>query len=122
MMNASGTGFIRAEGRRLIDGEGKPLLLRGVGLGNWLLVYVVFDLHGTPGGQTGANIDDSVNDHPDLFTDPVQRNRTIALWVMLAERYKHDDIIAGTLDKNIQFDKSLLVVDESNASIQYLSE
>ncbi|UKS25536.1 hypothetical protein LOZ80_28705 [Paenibacillus sp. HWE-109] len=26
------------------------------------------------------------------------------------------------LDKNIQFDKSLLVVDESNASIQYLSE
>ncbi|WP_036632061.1 cellulase family glycosylhydrolase [Paenibacillus alginolyticus] len=192
MMNASGTGFIRADGRRLVDGKGKPLLLRGVGLGNWLLpegymwkftgeggdrprriaqriseligedealqfwetfyeryvteadvrrmaeegynsvrlpinapfaleegtngsyieshlqlidrcinwcrsygLYVVLDLHGAPGGQTGANIDDSVNDHPDLFTDPVQRNLTIALWVMLAERYKHDDIIAG---------------------------
>jgi endoglucanase len=187
-----GTGFIRAQGRQLLDGGGNPLLLRGVGLGNWLLpegymwkfsgdrgdrprriaqriceligeekaaqfwdmfyeryvteadvrrmaeegynsvrlpinapfileeaadggyieshlrlidqfvewcrsysLYVVLDLHGAPGGQTGANIDDSVNDHPDLFTDPVHRKRTVDLWVMLANRYKDDPIIAG---------------------------
>ncbi|SEC01744.1 cellulase family glycosylhydrolase [Paenibacillus sp. GP183] len=187
-----GTGFIRAHGRQLLDGDGKPLLLRGVGLGNWLLpegymwkfsgdrgdrprriaqriceligeekaaefwdtfyeryvteadvrrmaeegynsvrlpinapfileeaadgdyieshlrlidqfvewcrtysLYVVLDLHGAPGGQTGANIDDSLNDHPDLFTDPEQRKLTVDLWVMLAKRYKDDPIIAG---------------------------
>ncbi len=29
-------GFVRAEGTQLVDDDG-PLLLRGVGLGNWLL-------------------------------------------------------------------------------------
>lgn len=33
---SSRTGFVRAEGTRLVDDQG-PLLLRGVGLGNWLL-------------------------------------------------------------------------------------
>ncbi|MEW9553238.1 glycoside hydrolase family 5 protein [Nonomuraea sp. NPDC050783] len=31
------TGFVRAEGARLVDGAGVPVRLRGVGLGNWLL-------------------------------------------------------------------------------------
>ncbi len=31
------TGFVRAEGGRLVDGAGRPVLLRGVGLGGWLL-------------------------------------------------------------------------------------
>ena len=30
------SGFVRADGRRLVDDDG-PLLLRGVGIGNWLL-------------------------------------------------------------------------------------
>lgn len=30
-------GFVRREGTGLVDGAGRPLLLRGVGLGNWLL-------------------------------------------------------------------------------------
>ncbi|RZI88127.1 MAG: hypothetical protein EOO67_13505, partial [Microbacterium sp.] len=29
-------GFVRAEGTRIVDDSG-PLLLRGVGLGNWML-------------------------------------------------------------------------------------
>jgi endoglucanase len=200
MTNTHGTGFVRAHGRQLVDGDGRRLLLRGVGLGNWLLpegymwkftgekgdrprriaarireligeekavkfweifydryvteadvqrmaqegfnsvrlpinapfilaeetdegadnrtnsayiephlqlidrfidwcrtygLYVILDLHGAPGGQTGANIDDSVNDHPDLFTDLLQRKRTIDLWVMLAKRYRDDPIVAG---------------------------
>jgi aryl-phospho-beta-D-glucosidase BglC (GH1 family) len=29
-------GFVRAQGKELIDPDGKPLLLRGINLGNWL--------------------------------------------------------------------------------------
>ena len=31
------TGFVHAEGRHLYDGNGKPLTLRGVNLGNWFI-------------------------------------------------------------------------------------
>ena len=30
-------GYVHAEADRLVDGRGTPLLMRGVGLGNWLL-------------------------------------------------------------------------------------
>src|SRR6266446_5410891 len=30
-------------------------------------IYVIIDMHGAPGGQTGANIDDSATDQPALF-------------------------------------------------------
>lgn len=185
-------GFIKAEGRKLKNGEGREILLRGVGLGNWLLpegymwcfpnqgdrprriermiqeligedksklfwetyyeryiseddirqiatagfnsvrvpinsrflfegdekterynechlkyidtlidwcktyqIYVILDLHGAPGGQTGANIDDSENDQPDLFTYERNKQLTVALWRMLARRYKDEWIVAG---------------------------
>ena len=32
-------------------------------------LYAFIDLHGAPGGQTGANIDDCVDDVPRLFLD-----------------------------------------------------
>ena len=50
------------EGFRLLDD-----LVRWCGKHN---VYVIIDMHGAPGGQTGANIDDSANDQPELFMDP----------------------------------------------------
>ena len=53
------------------------------------------DLHGAPGGQTGANIDDSERDLPELFTDRRNAERTVALWRLLAERYKDEWIVAG---------------------------
>lgn len=56
-------------------------------------LYVVLDLHGAPGGQTGANIDDSLG-WPDLFTDRRNEELTIALWVELARRYRDDPTIA----------------------------
>lgn len=191
MDNNDVSGFIRADGKRVLNGDGKDIILRGVGFGSWLLpegymwkfpvggdrprkietmikeligeekatlfwdtyveryideidirevakqgfnsvrlpinardilveehgvtfnekrlariqqviewcraykIYVILDLHGAPGGQTGANIDDSENDLPELFT--VRRNQelTIAIWRMFAERYKDDWIIAG---------------------------
>src|SRR4051794_9437615 len=156
-------GFVHAESGRLVDAAGRELLLRGVGLGNWLLpegymwrfgpgaespreiealvarlagadyaagfwprfrdafiteadiariaasgfdhvrlpinsrviqtedgepieegyalidrligwcrrhrLWVLLDLHGAPGGQTGTNIDDSPRNLPELFMD-----------------------------------------------------
>ncbi|MBJ6363958.1 glycoside hydrolase family 5 protein [Paenibacillus sp. GCM10012307] len=184
-------GFLRANGEQIVNGDGEPLLLRGVGLGNWMLpegymwkffkgadrprrieklisdligetnaeqfwkrfhddyiteadirkmaeeglnsvrlainsrhiieddeplrwkadrigridrliewcrdyqLYVILDLHGAPGGQTGANIDDSEQDQPGLFQSEEMRERTIRLWRMLAERYKDEWIVGG---------------------------
>src|SRR4051794_10528752 len=31
------SGFVHVQGTEIVDGDGRPLLLRGVGLGNWLL-------------------------------------------------------------------------------------
>ncbi|MEV7007952.1 cellulase family glycosylhydrolase [Streptosporangium sp. NPDC051022] len=183
------TGFVRADGPRLTDGSGAPLLLRGIGLGNWLLpegymwkfgdemssprqierrveslvgpgraadfwagfraafvteqdvaaiarmgfdhvrlplnsrglvdddgafhesgfahiddllrwcrdhrLWVLLDLHGAPGGQTGTNIDDSPNGKPELFMDERYRRLTIHLWREIARRYRHDTVVLG---------------------------
>jgi hypothetical protein len=52
-------------------------------------------LHGAPGGQTGTNIDDSPNGKPELFTNRRNRELTIELWRMLAERYCNNTTVAG---------------------------
>ena len=186
---ASFDGFVRREGTEIVDGSGRPLLLRGVGLGNWLLpegymwgfgpgaespreiealverlvgasdaevfwqefrerfvsegdiaaiaafgfdhvrlpinarvvqdsdgrpieagyalidrliewcrahrLWVLLDLHGAPGGQTGTNIDDSPNNLPELFMDETYRNRTIELWREIARRYRDEPVVLG---------------------------
>lgn len=58
-------------------------------------IYAFLDLHGAPGGQTGANIDDCVDDMPRLFMDKDSWNKGIALWKELAERYKDRWIVGG---------------------------
>ncbi|NJK98193.1 MAG: cellulase family glycosylhydrolase [Bacteroidales bacterium] len=161
--NTNAQSFLRANGKDIVDENGKKILLRGVGLGNWMLpegymwkfgkdgdrprkieqlvldcigkekadqfwkefhnnyiteadikriaelgynsvrpalnarlfltegennvfvdegfqmldnliswckkynIYVIIDMHGAPGGQTGQNIDDSPRDLPELF-------------------------------------------------------
>jgi hypothetical protein len=187
---ASFDGFVRAEAGRLVGGGGRPVLLRGVGLGNWLLpegymwrffppapqspraiealvtdlvggekasafwrgfserwiserdieaiaaagmnhvrlpinarvvmdedgailddgialvdslvewcrrhgLWVVLDLHGAPGGQTGTNIDDSPNGLPELFGNERYRELTVALWRALAVRYRDETAVAA---------------------------
>ncbi len=182
-------GYVHAEGADIVDGAGRPLLLRGVGLGNWLLpegymwkfgdatssprqieahierlvgpdraalfwtryrdsfitesdiiriaelgfdhvrlplnarylidgdggflsegfrriddllawcarheLWVLLDLHGAPGGQTGTNIDDSRHGRPELFMDRRWRDLTIRLWEEIARRYRHDTVVLG---------------------------
>ena len=58
-------------------------------------VYVILDMHGAPGGQTGTNIDDSRNDQPELFQSLDYQRETIELWKRLAMRYRDRWIIAG---------------------------
>jgi hypothetical protein len=183
-------GFVHADSGHLVDGSGEPLMLRGVGLGNWLLpegymwkfehprtqspreiealivdlvgpdlaaefwrrfhatfvteddiariraegmnhvrlpinsrvvindageliesgfalldrvidwcrrqeMWVVLDLHGAPGGQTGTNIDDSPRHAPELFTDERYRALTVKLWRALALRYRDETVVAA---------------------------
>jgi hypothetical protein len=184
-------GYVHADGARLLDGSGNPLLLRTAALGNWLLnegymwtfrgaagdrgrrmeqrfvelvgptdaaafwqgfrdgyvtqddfarisslgfnsvrvamnarlllpegqssfdenefrrlqdvvdwgtehgVYIIFDMHGAPGGQTGTNIDDDANDNPDLFTNVANQDRLVALWAEIARRFAERTIVLG---------------------------
>lgn len=186
---ASFDGFVRAHGTALVDGSRRELLLRGVGLGNWMLpegymwrfgpgaespreiealverllgpdaaaafwrgfrerfitehdiariaaagfdhvrlpinarviqdeagepieagyamidrligwcrqhrLWVLLDLHGAPGGQTGTNIDDSPNGKPELFMEPRYRELTVRLWRDLATRYAAETVVLG---------------------------
>ena len=185
------SGFLRTRGLEIVDESGTPILLRGVGLGNWLLpegymwkfgergdrprkieklvsdligenqaarfwsefrnnyiaeadiqkiaelgfnsvrpalnarlfltegeqpapvaegfalldrlvrdckkhgLYVIIDMHAAPGGQTGANIDDSRKDEPELFIDKRNQDRLVELWIDLARRYKDEPAVAA---------------------------
>ena len=186
---ASFDGFVHARDAKLVDGSGRELLLRGVGLGNWMLpegymwrfgpgaespreiealvtrlvgdqkaaafwqgfrdafiteadiariaesgfdhvrlpinsrviqdadgapieagyamidrliewcrthrLWVLLDLHGAPGGQTGTNIDDSPNNLPELVLEPRYRELTLRLWRDLATRYAGETVVMG---------------------------
>ncbi|MET4639182.1 cellulase family glycosylhydrolase [Mycetocola sp. 2940] len=186
---ASFDGFVHASDARLVDGSGREILLRGVGLGNWMLpegymwkfstgaespreiealstrllgeegarrfwqsfydgfvteadirriaesgfdhvrlpinarliqapdgtplesgyamidrliawcrthkLWVLLDLHGAPGGQTGTNIDDSPRNMPELFMDENYRALTLRLWRDLAGRYAAETVVLG---------------------------
>ena len=75
--------------------EGFQLLDNLVGWCRKHNLYVIIDMHGAPGGQTGANIDDSANDQPDLFTDKRNQDRLVDLWVKIASRYKDTPTVAA---------------------------
>jgi endoglucanase len=102
---------IRAEGmnhvrlpinsRVVIDDEGR-LIESGFTLIDRLIewcrrheLWVVLDLHGAPGGQTGTKIDDSPHGAPELFTDDRYRSLTVKLWQALARRYRDEPVVAA---------------------------
>lgn len=58
-------------------------------------IYVILDMHGAPGGQTGQNIDDSETDQPLLFMEANYEEELIFLWKEIARRYKDEPVIAG---------------------------
>ncbi|HWZ90523.1 MAG TPA: cellulase family glycosylhydrolase [Polyangiaceae bacterium] len=58
-------------------------------------IYVIFDMHGAPGGQTGRNIDDDINDQPDLFIKMDNQDRLVKLWTEIARRFADSPTVAG---------------------------
>ena len=58
-------------------------------------LWVLLDLHGAPGGQTGTNIDDSVAGKPELFMDEHNRDLTVKLWRAIAMRFRDRTCIMG---------------------------
>lgn len=88
---------------RLFVSENDPNKLEGVGYEyldkviSWSKkesLYVVLDMHGAPGGQTGDNIDDSFG-YPFLFENPEDQELTARLWQKLAQRYRNETIVLG---------------------------
>lgn len=59
-------------------------------------MYLILDLHGAPGGQ-GANADISDYDpsKPSLWESQANKDKTVALWRKLAERYANEPWIGG---------------------------
>lgn len=59
-------------------------------------MYVIFDMHGTPGGQ-GANADISDYDDtkPSLWESEANKTKLVALWRKIAERYSDEPWVGG---------------------------
>ena len=57
-------------------------------------LYLLFDMHCAPGGQTGDNIDDSYG-YPYLFRSQSSQDLMTNIWVKIAKRYKDEPIVLG---------------------------
>ena len=88
---------------RLFVAEGEPQRLEGVGyemldrVVGWCKregLYVVLDMHGAPGGQTGDNIDDSWG-YPFLFESPESQELTVRIWQKIAARFRGEPTVIG---------------------------
>jgi hypothetical protein len=59
-------------------------------------IYVILDLHAAPGGQGNDKpIADIDTTKPRLWESDLNRQKTVALWRKLAERYKDEEWIGG---------------------------
>jgi len=76
------------------DADGFKLLDRLIGWSRAEGLYVVLDLHAAPGGQTGANIDDSAG-YPWLYQSPQEQEHLVAIWRRLAMHYRDEPVVLG---------------------------
>jgi endoglucanase len=88
MSAASNTGFVRARAGQLIDGAGRRLLLRGVGLGNWLVPEGYMWKFEPPGPQSGRRIEA-------LFKDLVGPERASQFWARFRDVFITEADIAA---------------------------
>jgi aryl-phospho-beta-D-glucosidase BglC (GH1 family) len=59
-------------------------------------MYLILDLHAAPGGQGfGSDINDYDPNLPSLWESEENKNKTIALWGQIANRYKDEPWIGG---------------------------
>ncbi|NQU54129.1 MAG: cellulase family glycosylhydrolase [Bacteroidetes bacterium] len=57
-------------------------------------IYVVFDMHDAPGGQTGDNIDDSYG-YPWLMVSKESQDLFVDIWKRIADYYKDEPYVLG---------------------------
>ena len=59
-------------------------------------IYLILDLHAAPGGQGyNADISDYDDSKPSLWESKENRDKTVAFWKKIAERYKDEPWIGG---------------------------
>ena len=87
--------FLREGPGVVFESEGFACLDRVIDWCEQYRLYAFIDLHGAPGGQTGANIDDSVDDMCRLLMDDDQFEKGLCLWEKIAERYRDRWIVGG---------------------------
>jgi endoglucanase len=83
--------FVTESEPRQLEGVGWACLDRVIGWCKAEGLYVILDMHGAPGGQTGDNIDDSWG-YPFLFESEESQELTVSLWEALAQRYGKEPI------------------------------
>ena len=86
--------FVSEAEPRKIEGEGYRLLDDVVAWCKKENLYVIFDMHAAPGGQTGDNIDDSWG-YPFLFESAESQDLTVNLWRKIAARYRDEPAVIG---------------------------
>jgi endoglucanase len=74
--------------------EGFQLVDRVVGWAKADGLHVILDMHCAPGGQTGANIDDSWG-YPWLYEDEASQQQAAEIWKRIANHYKNDPTVLG---------------------------
>jgi aryl-phospho-beta-D-glucosidase BglC (GH1 family) len=76
------------------NAEGFRLLDRVVEWSREARLYVMIDMHCAPGGQTGANIDDSWG-FPWLYESPEAQQQLISIWKRIAAHYHDSETVLG---------------------------
>ncbi|HKQ53284.1 MAG TPA: glycoside hydrolase family 5 protein [Pyrinomonadaceae bacterium] len=86
--------FVSGDDPPRLEGPGYELLDRVVGWCRHEGLYVILDMHGAPGGQTGDNIDDSFG-YPFLFESLESQELMTRIWQKLAARYSRERTVIG---------------------------
>jgi endoglucanase len=93
---AMNSRLLMPEGQDTVDEAEFAHLSNLVDWGERHQVYVIFDMHAAPGGQTGHNaIDDSPTNTPELFNSASDQDRLVRLWTEIARRFANRRAVAG---------------------------
>ncbi len=76
------------------DKHGYKYLDSAIGWCEKYNIYVLLDMHGAPGGQTGDNIDNS-DGFPWLMVDEGMQQKVTDIWKEIAERYANNTSVVG---------------------------
>jgi aryl-phospho-beta-D-glucosidase BglC (GH1 family) len=86
--------FVSEDQSLKFDGPGMEMLDRVVQWCKEEHLFVIFDMHCAPGGQTGDNIDDSYG-YPFLFESVENQELTAKVWRAIAARFADEPAVIG---------------------------